>query len=43
MTEKINVRIRDNGDYNTEAYSNLLENNPLVEFTILLYDGNYDT
>jgi len=43
MTEKINVRIRDNGDYNTEAYSNLLENNPLVEFTILLYDGNNDT
>ena len=43
MTERINVRIRDNGDYNTQEYSSLLENNPLVEFTILLYDGNNDT
>lgn len=43
MTEKIQVRIRDNGDYNTEEYSNLLGNNPLVEFTILLYDANNDT
>lgn len=43
MTEKIQVRIRDNGDYNTEEYSNLLGSNPLVEFTILLYDANNDT
>lgn len=43
MTERINVLIRDNRDYNTQEYSSLLENNPLVEFTILLYDGNNDT
>ena len=43
MTEKINVLISDNSKYNTEQYSNLLQNNPLVEFTILLYDGNNDT
>lgn len=43
MTEKINVLISDNSNYNTEQYSNLLQNNPLVEFTILLYDGNNDT